>query len=394
MAVMSRWHKSETTEIAMTQAFRERRRLGDDWGRLQNLAVLWAALNSMGYHLDLQEDSLPHRWAARLAGWFVQARLPCQPLDWKKIAQGSRSLRARFHRKEAATLKNEFADPWFRPVDLTSSGFNRQDLKAAFSWLPNWKGASTREREEWFELHRRLLHVAVGPYLAVAQFTQNEPRREDLMSEYATWVLERIAALIPRLPTPAERRSFWEPLFSPGEAARDLVASFLNEWFYFGSPAAEDPDHFVRCWVEIIHYATSESNGSVGDVEWKLLMGLCWQGSAEYRPAVGRLLPFYQVWAEEHLAGGQTAEQFARFLGAPAAFDLAPSGIAWLAAALPSFRDSHESSLDEAIVDLLRAAWKRSTLTPTLRSPIQELFAWVVQRATPAALALQEEVRR
>jgi hypothetical protein len=78
----------------------------------------------------------------------------------------------------------------------------------------------------------------------------------------------------------------------------------------------------------------------------------------------------------------------------PAAFDLAPSGIAWLAAALPSFRNSHESSLDEAIVYLLRAAWKRIASTPALRNPIQEFFAWVVQRATPAALALQEEIRR
>lgn len=149
----------------------------------------------------------------------------------------------------------------------------------------------------------------MGPFRAVAQLTQNERHGEGLMSEYAAWVLARIAALIPRLQTPAERRSFWEPLFSPGEVARDLVASFLREWFYSGPLAAETPDHFVRCWVEILHYATSENNGSVGDVEWKSLMGLYWQGPAEYRPAVGRLLPFYQNWAEEHLTDGQTAKQ-------------------------------------------------------------------------------------
>lgn len=129
-AVMSRWYKAKTTGIAMTRGFRERRGLGDDWGRMQNLAILWAALNSMGHHLDPQGDSLPQRWASRLAGWFVQARLPSQPLDWKKVAQESLSLRARFYRKEAAALEDEFAHPWFRPVNMTSSGFNRHDLKS------------------------------------------------------------------------------------------------------------------------------------------------------------------------------------------------------------------------------------------------------------------------
>jgi hypothetical protein len=214
------------------------------------------------------------------------------------------------------------------------------------------------------------------------------------MSKYAGWVLERIAALIPRLPTPAERRSFWEPLFSPGEVARDLVAIFLREWFYSGPPAAESPDQFVRCWEEIIHYAVSESHGSVDDAGGLFLMGLHWQGPAEYRQAVGRLLPLYRDWAERHLTGDRTAKQFARFLGAPAAFDLVPSGITWLAEALPSFRDSRDDSLDEAITDLLRATWNRVASNLDLRSAIQELLAWIVQRATPAALTLQEEIRR
>lgn len=394
MAIMSRWQKTKTTGIAMARGFRERERLGDDWGRMQNLAVLWAALKSMGHHhLDREEDSLPHRWASRLAGWFVEAKLPSHPLDWTKIAQVSRSLRVRFHRKEEAALEDEFAHPSYRPVTLISSGFERHALKAAFSWLPDWDAGGTRERDEWLELHRRLLHVVLGPFLAV-QFAPNEGWRDGLMSKYAGWVLERIAALIPRLPTPAERRSFWEPLFSPGELARDLVASFLKEWFYSGPPAAESPEQFVRCWEEIIHYAVSESHGSVADTGWVFLMGLHWQGPAEYRQAVGRLLPLYRDWAGRHLTGDRTAEQFARFLRAPAAFDLVPSGITWLAEALPSFRDSRVGSLDEAIADLLRAAWNRVASNPALRSAIQELFAWIVQRATPAALTLQEEIRR
>lgn len=393
MAIMSRWHKTKTTGIAMARGFRERERLGDDWGRMQNLAVLWAALKSMGHHLDREEDSFPHRWASRLAGWFVQERLSSQPLDWEKIAEVSLSLRARFHRKEEAALEDEFAHPSYRPVTLISSGFERHALKAAFSWLPDWDAGGTRERDEWLELHRRLLHVVLGPFLAV-QLAPNEGWRDGLMSKYAGWVLERIAALIPRLPTPAERRSFWEPLFSPGELARDLVASFLNEWFYSGPPAAESPEQFVRCWEEIIHYAVSESHGSVADAGWVFLMGLHWQGPAEYRQAVGRLLPLYRDWAGRHLTGDRTAKQFARFLRAPAAFDLVPSGITWLAEALPSFRDSRDGSLDEAIADLLRAAWNRVASKPALRSAIQELFAWIVQRATPAALTLQEEIRR
>ena len=122
-------------------------------------------------------------------------------------------------------------------------------------------------------------------------------------------------------------------------------------------------------------------------------MGLYWQGSEEYRPAVRRLLPLYENWVEAHLAGDQTAKQFARFLGSPAAVDLVPSGVTWLAQALPSFRDSSRDSLDEIFVDLLRNVWRRIPSYPALKAPFQELFAWVVQRATPAALNLQEEIQ-
>jgi hypothetical protein len=398
MAIMSRWHNSETAAIAMVRGFRERRRLGDDWERMQNLTILWAALHSMGYHFSLQEDSLLHRWASRLARWFVQARLPSHPLDWKKVAQGSLSLRNRFYRKELAALEDEFADPWFHPAEPTSLGLNPHDLKSAFSWLPDLQEASsTQEREAWLDLYRRLLEMAIAPFLAAARLARDEPSGiwpEVEVSGYTSWLLGRIAVLILRLLTPYERQSFWEPLFSPGEAARDLILSFLRSWFYTGSPAADSPDHFVQCWQELIHYAAAlERNGQGGAVDWNLLMGLQWQGPAEYRPAVGRLLPLYHAWAAKHLNDGRTVKQFARFLGAPAAFDLVPSGIVWLAAALPSFRESRETDLDEAIIDLLRASWRRITPDSALKRAFQELFAWVVQRATPAALVLQEEIR-
>ena len=365
---------------------------------MQNLAILWAALHAMGYHFAHQEDSLPHRWASRLARWFVQAKLPSRPLDWKKVAKGSLSLRNRFYRKELAALEDEFAHPRFHPVHPTSLGLKRQDLQSAFSWLPDLKEASSaQEREAWLDLYRRLLEIAIAPFLAAARFARDESLDswpEVQVSEYTSWLLDRIAILILRLPDPDERRSFWEPLFTPGEVARDLIVSFLRSWFYTSPPAADSPDHFVQCWEELIHYAAAlERNGQDGAVDWNLLMGLQWHGSAEYRPAVGRLLPFYQDWAVKHLNNGRTVKQFARFLGAPAAFDLVPSGIAWLAAALPSFRDSRETDLDEAVVNLLRATSPRITPDPALRRPFQELFAWVVQRATPAALVLQEEIR-
>lgn len=398
MAIMSRWHRAETTEIAMSRGFLERGRLGQDWGRMQNLAVLWAALHSMGYHLDFQGDSLPHRWASRLVRWFVQEKIPAQLLDLKKLAAICRSLRNRFYNKEAAALEDKFAHPQFKRAEPASLGFNPHDLKSAFSWLPDLSDASSmQEREDWLNLYRCLLDVAVSPFLEIAQFAQDDQPEglfENHLSDYTTWLVGRIATLTLQLSNLDERRSFWQPLFSPGAAARGLIGAFLRAWFYDGPSAAESPDHFVQCWEELIHYATGlDRNGQGGAIDWNLLMGLRWRGSAEFRLAVRRLLPLYQDWATKHLNDGRTVKQFARFLGAPAAYDLAPSGIIWLAAALPAFRDSRESNLDEAIVDLLRASWKRITTDPALREPFQALFAWAVQRGTPAALVLQEEVQ-
>jgi len=370
-------HEAETTEIAMSRGFQERHRLGEDWGRMQNLATLWASLLSMAYRSRFREDSLLRRWAFRLRQWFVREQLSSHPLDWKKISRVTLSLRSRFHRKEVETLEDEFAHPHFHPAGSTATGFKRDDLKAAFSWLPDLKHASNnQEKESWLELHRRLLELAMDSSLSG--------------SNYTSWIFRRIGALIPRLEAQKERRSFWEPLFSPGTLDRDLGGSFLMTWFDAGPSAAESPDFFVQCWEEMIRYAAAlEDDGPGKTVDWDLLMGLYWNGSAEFRDSVGRLLPLYRSWAAKHLNGGRTVKQLSRFLVTPGARDLLPDGILWLSKSLPSFRESHERGLDEAVVELVRTGWP----DPSLRKPLQELLAWVTRRATSAALALQEEIR-
>ncbi len=188
--------------LTLRSGFRERRRLGEDWGRMQSLAVLGAALRFVGYSAaDPTGDPL-RSWASRLARRFVQRKIRPGP-HWERISLAALRLRERLYSKEYETRTDEFAPQRFPPVRGIDPGFDLSTLEAAFAWLPRLEEAcDENERHEWIHLHRELLGVAERMRQGLERLEPGatiESWGSGLLSEYERWLSPYLARLIPQL---------------------------------------------------------------------------------------------------------------------------------------------------------------------------------------------------
>jgi hypothetical protein len=388
--------------LILRYGFRERQRLGGDWGRMQSLAVFGAALRSVGKPAVEPKGDFLHYWASRLARWFVQRKLQPKGPSWGKIARVALRLRERLYQKEVETRTAEFAPQRFPPVWGVEPGFDLSALEAAFAWLPRLEEAyDENERAEWIHLHRELLWVAVRMRQALERLGADADAGWDsgLLSEYERWLSPYLARLIPQLATAEERRSFWESAFQSFSGAE----TFMNAWFLEGLQAAGTPDNFMACWEEMILYALSSPDL---DLDMSHLLGMGWIArkvlSEESRPALRRFIPLFEQWTQQGLRSARNVQRLASFLLRPAALDFVCPGIQWLRGALPKLksriRDEEEERLDHALVDVLRTGWarfqSRIRADSALLNDFQDLLSWLAGRGGAAALDLQEEVRR
>ncbi|HKV12711.1 MAG TPA: ABC transporter ATP-binding protein [Thermoanaerobaculia bacterium] len=397
--------------LTLSYAFRERKRLGEDWERMQTLAIFGAALRSVGRPSVAPARALLYSWASRLAQWFIQRKIQPERPNWETLSRVALRLREHLHRKECETSTDEFAPQRFQPVWSADSGFDLSALKAAFAWLPRLNEAcDENERQAWIDLHRELLRVAERLHHGLEQSRSiggYESWVGGLLSDYETWLFTHLAGLIPQLSTAAERESFWRPVFvrsDPAYRSFSRVRTFLDAWFSKGLEAAGKPETFVSCWEEMIRFAlfTPDLGGHVDDI-----LGLYWGAakikSPQYRTALRRLIPLFEQWAERHLRGARDIQKLGDFLLRPSALDFVCPGMRWLRGALPSLRsgghdEEQEERLEQTLVNVLRTGWVHFP-DPirgdnALRDDFQYLLSWLAGRGGATALDFQEEVRQ
>ncbi len=92
-------------------------------------------------------------------------------------------------------------------------------------------------------------------------------------------------------------------------------------------------------------------------------------------------------------------EGFARFITGDVGAGLLLPGLLWTSDAVAQFRKgawSDRTSIQDALVDVLRAAWKREhgrvTSDDTYRVPFERLLAILVARGFPIAQSFRDEV--
>lgn len=408
-----------TTRLTMRTAFRMRNRLGEDFVRLQNLAVLWAGLRSVMARAEAS-DCIQRRWddrRERLLNRFVSRAIPGSPISWEKVGGiASRSI-DRIHRKQYAGIL-EYDDETdgdsrprresARPNMHTSPTLDFEAAQAAFDWLQWFDQTHDRkERADWIGLLENALSVVIG---RVGSRTDDEEEIAGTPYAYDHWVFDRIAQGVPRIESIDEAAMLWRPILNLGAAAHYWVTAFLADWFTAGATSAGTPDRFTRHWRAMIEHALG-SPAWQPDTErraWHLddmhieLMGLGWGATSirdgKYAGDIRSLMPLYEVFAARWLDCASVAARFAGFLVTAGGRQLLTAGMPWLHHAAVDYHEYSWTSegLEDKFAGVLRACWlyyaDELRTDEELRRVFLDFLALLVQRQCGAALHLRDSV--
>ena len=429
-----------TTSIAMWAGYRFRRELGDQFDRMQNLAVLWAALRMIGSRGNVLKADMARlpAWHSRLTKSFIEGTLPAERIPWQRIES--------FARRSLERMEIRYRTRWWEPTQTEAGeesatetaaesnneednsqaishgrprrsvhypGFDIQVLHSAFSWLPNLTEAQDREeRRGWIETWRELLTVVLR------MVGSDEMDENDELSgtpyAYDRWVFKGVAQLIPQMTPGEEPDRLWRPIVDLGPVAHHWVESFLRDWVIHGPDAAESPAHFVEYWRPMIEYCLRtprwNRNGRAGlhlDEMHINLMGLGLGsehvGQEEFAGPIGSMLDLYERWADNCLSRWHVLRYLVVFLTKPAARTLVCPAIQWIRSTVKDYsnydwRGFNQGELESLITDALRVCWRQHRQSvqddEILREAFLGLLTILTNRLCPSAMELQDEVIR
>jgi len=425
----------ETTAALMSAAHDHNEELGDEFGRLQNLAVMWSAARCLrdtaqAHNLN---PTIWNNWIRRILGAFVDGRLPSAPVEWQRIAAigmrgvdriNRRAFPDRFgqdisHRGQS-DRKNVGVDS---TTDGDVSGTRRRlrprgdhpglDLaviEAAFAWSSRLdRAGDVAGRQMQVHCLREMLAVTVGMIASAEDDDDGEVPGSPY--KYDCWVFDQLAAAIGQMSEGEQPEQLWQPVFDLGPRAHNWIERFLTSWFIHGLQSAGSVDEFAERWHSMIAYAIALPSWAPGTSRvsfqseklFRELLGLGSGASAiaetKFRPAIARLHESYERWAKQWLRDCWGAAAFSRFLMQPSAYDLVCPGICWLHEAVAKYRDYEwREGLDESLVRALRVCWtqhlEKLQANAQLREHVLGLLALLSKRQSAAALELQDVVLR
>jgi hypothetical protein len=428
-----------TTAFAMRMGCQFRREIGDDFGRMQNVAVLWAAMSLLLRRVEnLQVDKTRILgWYDRLVRAFLNKAIPVSPLPWQRVETISLRLlrrienrhRTRFwhsqvidDRRPAEGDKAEDAGTPSQSVPkpargrrrhMRFPGFDTGVLQAAFGWLPSLAEArDTQERHEWLSTWHELLSVSLR--MIEAGKEDGEAEVSGTPYSYDLWIYEGIVRLIPQMGAEEKPERFWQPVLSLGPAAHYWVETFLRTWALNGPDAADSPTAFVAHWRPLIEFCLDSPSWSTKsrasfhlDRMYVELMGLGLGseriGRAEFAEPLASMVDLYERWAAIWLGDWYVLEHFAAFLTRPGARDLVCPAIQWIRKAVAEYGDYdwrgfREGEIESRVAEVLWTCWSQHRVAlqnvRPLRDGFLELLAILANRLCPSAMELRDEVSR
>lgn len=419
--ILSYWHA--TTGVALTAAHHHRAELGDEFDRLVNLAVLWAALRTTLRYHDPSESEIERFYGrvARLQSAYIARRIPSDMLDWDAVAGVARRARDRAHRLrfpdyEGPSTPRRRADQG-APARRTSRnrlarhypGFDIEALRHAFVWLPNpdtVDATVTAHTVAWLE---RLLGVTLR--MIPESPDDNNGEVDGTPYEYDNWVFDRVATCVAQLDSDETASRLWKPIMDLGSPAHYWVESFLVEWTVSAPTKATSSAHHFGRWRQMIRYAidspawTPEEGGSfrLSDL-WEHLLGM--RSGTQIVAADGNQAEFakmkdeYGVWADSFLHNSQSLRAFLHLLRQPGARPLLCPAVPWLRRVAEALRPDEwqRDSLADGLAAVLNLAWTWHSETiatdQSLLADYMELLNILVTQHSRAAMTLRDTVAR
>ncbi|SFU14134.1 hypothetical protein [Mesorhizobium sp. YR577] len=389
-------------------AHRHRTELGARWWRLLQLGTLWSALSMFGPDYDDPPEVAAHwqRWLK----WLRSRRLSSTRADESCIDplgmwQRSKPLeRARRRRQMASEDK-----AWLRAMsdETASHGLDTVFLAGFYGWLV---AEDFRPEGEELEIGRIVI-LSLWAYEATFCSEHRDERDEyRLPDQFGYHIIGKLAFYAAHVP--AERApEIWRGVLGLGPAARHLIEHFVGAWFIELNRGC-DAAAFCARWRDMIEFALSAGwlEGGHWFDEQRLFLRLLGFGSEAFLtnlPDAARTVlamrDLYRRWAEANLKiDEENVAAFARFLASNPGAELRIDGVKWLSA---SFADASrkqywrdQGGTGNALVNLLdivlhenASAFKQEQ---EARDALLALASYLVARQVPAALSLQERIKR
>jgi hypothetical protein len=385
----------ETTALTMSRAFRCRDKLGDDFDRLQNLAIQWAALNGLKHVMQHLSDSDKLDWEKRLNKLlrsFVDSSLSTERRGLQEINVTTLAEAEKISFKELSDLKNQVrvkrkTHKGKREVLRSNRpGIDLSVIAHAFTWIEIKSAASPAERLKWIALIKELLNLSLA-FIPVIE----DPAHQEIdgfPSDFDSWIYEQVAGAIPCMTSAETPDALWKPILDLGAPAHYWVERFLSLWFTRGVFAANVPESFLELWIKMIQYALSHSfwnpeknrTYDLSNVVCELLgFGSGFRiigGNEQFTSIIGRMADVYATAAQRWFIMPHVAVNFARYAVQPANRDLLLPGIYWLANATRSYNKDQwkETGLKGSLTEFLRTGWENQEQKILSDSELQKIF--------------------
>ncbi|MFI5096986.1 MAG: hypothetical protein ACHQT6_03335 [Candidatus Acidiferrales bacterium] len=411
-----------STFQTMVRAYWLREQLGEKFGELANILVLWSALRraanrESGY--EAKRDLLA-KYKATLFRRYAAGKLKGKQLPLTKAVTLGNRLVERVSRRmmsQAERRMREERKEWVREHgrdrvldrEMPSLDFHVLQKGLGFLWamvrepLPADEPVLRHYIGELFDMEMRTLPKP-GP-------GEENYEIEGTPYEFDGWVLARVAEFIVKENSAEVARTFYRPILDIGPAGRYWVEDFLQTWVRIGLEMTLDPATFAKIWTDMVNYAMglpawqpsargywSRAESLAVDLVGMHNDAASVLGQAKHKAVVQAMAPVFERWARAWLNHASAAGWFAHFLTTESGEVLLAMGIKELANVVGSFedRDWHQQGLGGILTDALAACWKLKQneieQQPELRKAFVQILTELCARQVPEALHLRNKV--
>jgi len=411
-----------STLQTMWRAYLLRERLGEEFGELVNVVILWSALRraadrESGYQADRAllakyKETLFRRFSAgNLKGPLIPLR-KTETMGRRlveRVSRRSMSLGEKLMREARRNRKYEQGHD--RKLRREMPDIDLEVIRKGFAFLPGMVRAPLPSEGPRLEQYVRELFDLEMRTLPRPETGGDWCEVEGTPYEFDVWVMARIVEFIAHANSVEIAHTFYRPILELGPAARYWVEDFLQAWVSIGLEMTTDTATFGKIWVDMVHRAMTlpawqpRKPGYWCPVETLAvdLMGLheaaaSVLGQAKYKTLVSAMTPVFEEWASRWLKYASAAAWFARFLPTESGHVLLSAGIKQLAGVVGSFedRDWHHHGLGALFSEAISECWKhlRNEVEsqPELRKAFLSILTELCARQIPEALHLRNKV--
>jgi hypothetical protein len=245
-------------------------------------------------------------------------------------------------------------------VSKRVDGRHRIFLSVSFEYVVAARVHALAITEELSERERsRRLAIAADLAAVIGGALVQDGEVDGTPYESERVLFDRLGAMV-AVAGPSAARPIWQPILAAGTGALYWVTDFVSEIWRAGLAAETTSEGFAETiremWsVRAEQQRTTARRGRVRDLELALLglsrFGTTWM-EERHRPLLSALQPEWSEMVAARIADPFFAVHAVRFFAEPAAVEIVPIALGWLANREAD--DSHpDADLDEAVAELM-----------------------------------------